>query len=400
MRVYTCTPVEFGGGSDFFARDSGLLCRGFQAIGIESKAVMPGATRLEDEADLVRVDYSCLESTEWWMSLDLDALVLYAWSHPKFRKVAASIRKAGIFLILNQDHGGLVSPRAGFRPWLVEQWFLSGQGRGIYSWTGFLSKTLKGLGPGLLISDPLRTEHLRSGHVISCVSPQSAAYFRTFCQRLGGEDLRRRVTVVPHPVESRFAFDNSIKEERIVCVGRWTDERQKRPSLMMSVITTLLLREGCVDVTIVGERTPNMDSWHQMLPPSSQQRVHLTGRLDRNSLALLYRESQIFYSSSAFESFCIAAGEALCSGCSVVASHSVSMTSFDWFVSEQSGTLAMDDRVDSHVDAIQSELRAWNSGERDATLISEAWSGRLHADKVAQDLLGLIEFRVSHQEDA
>lgn len=41
MLWYTCTPKDFGGGPDFFARDSGLLCRGFQALGMASRAVMP-----------------------------------------------------------------------------------------------------------------------------------------------------------------------------------------------------------------------------------------------------------------------------------------------------------------------------------------------------------------------
>jgi hypothetical protein len=30
MRIFTCTPVAFGGGVDFFTRESGLLCRGLQ----------------------------------------------------------------------------------------------------------------------------------------------------------------------------------------------------------------------------------------------------------------------------------------------------------------------------------------------------------------------------------
>ena len=129
MRWFTCTPVAFGGGADFFARDSGLLCRGFQSLGIESRAVMPGERKPEDEADLIRTDYANLESADWWRAQHLDGVVLYAWGRPKFRKVAAAIHAAGIFLVLNQDNGGLVSPLAGFRDWLEEQWILAGQGR-------------------------------------------------------------------------------------------------------------------------------------------------------------------------------------------------------------------------------------------------------------------------------
>ena len=119
MRWFTCTPVAFGGGPDFFTRDSGLLCRGFQGLGMASMAVMPGPRQPEDQADLIRTDYANLESADWWRSLNLDGVVLYAWGQPRFRKVAAAIRAADVTLVLNQDNGGLVSPLAGFRDWQI-----------------------------------------------------------------------------------------------------------------------------------------------------------------------------------------------------------------------------------------------------------------------------------------
>jgi hypothetical protein len=120
-RWFTCTPVAFGGGVDFFARDSGLMCRGLQAIGCESMAVMPGPPQDDDDSSLIRTDYGNLESPDWWKSQKLDGVVLYAWGSPKFRKVAEAIHQAGIFLVLNQDNGGLISPWAGFSGWLEEQ---------------------------------------------------------------------------------------------------------------------------------------------------------------------------------------------------------------------------------------------------------------------------------------
>ena len=72
MRWFTCTPVAFGGGPDFFARDSGLLSRGFQAIGVDSRAVMPGDPAADDEPDLIRTAYADLENQDWWRGHDLD----------------------------------------------------------------------------------------------------------------------------------------------------------------------------------------------------------------------------------------------------------------------------------------------------------------------------------------
>lgn len=387
MRIFTCTPVAFGGGPDFFARDSGLLCRGFQAIGCESMAVMPGERKPEDEADLIRTDYRNLESAAWWRAQALDGVVLYAWGRPKFRKVAAAIHEAGIFLVLNQDNGGLVSPLAGFRDWLEEQWILAGQGRGPGAWLGFLILTLRGLSAGLVLTDPLRAAHLKQGDVIACVSPKAAEHYRKLCRIYGGADLAGRVRVVPHAVEPRFRFSGAPKRRQVACVGRWQDVVQKRPWLLMDVIGSLLAADDEVSVVVAGTITPELDSWHHSLAENQRMRVQLRGRVGRDELAEILAESQVFYSPSAFESFGIAAAEALCSGCSVVAGRSISMSSFKWFVSEHSGGLAAKDDVDGHVLAVAQELDQWAAGERNPERIAAIWCERLHADKVAESVI-------------
>ena len=390
MRIFTCTPVAFGGGADFFARDSGLLCRGFQAIGCEAMAVMPGEKKPEDEADLIRTEYANLESAEWWRTQHLDGVVLYAWGRPKFRKVAAAIHAAGIFLVLNQDNGGLVSPLAGFRAWIAEQWILAGQGRGVGAWLRFLKLTLRGLSAGVLLTDPLRAAHLKQGDVIACVSPKAAACYQKLCHIYGGADLAGRVRVIPHAVESRFHFPGGRKLKQVACVGRWQDGVQKRPWLLMEVIGSLIAADHEVSVVIAGQETAELADWHRSLPESGRARVRLAGKVDRDALAEILRGSQIFYSPSAFESFGIAAAEALCSGCSVVAGKSVSMASFEWFVSDNSGTLATPNHASGHLNALRDELDRWDQGDHDPVRSASVWSARLHADQVAQQLQDLM----------
>lgn len=387
MRWFTCTPFPFGGGADFFARDSGLLSRGFQSLGIESYAVMPGERKPEDEADLIRTDYANLESAEWWRAHKLDGVVLYAWGAPRYRRVAKAIREAGIFLILNQDNGGLVSPLAGLRDWIVEQWIHAGQGRGSGAWLRFIKLALRGLSAGLFLTDPLRATHLRQGNVIACVSPKAADYYRKLCRIYGGQDLADRIRVIPHAVESRFRTYGAPKRRQVACVGRWQDVVQKRPWLLMDVIGYLIAADDAVAVVIAGTITPELEAWHQSLTESQCMRVQLRGRVERDELAEILAESQVFYSPSAFESFGIAAAEALCAGCSVVAVRSISMASFEWFVSENSGTLAAMDDAPGHLKALQAELDLWNRAAHDPQCIADTWCGRLHANQVAERLL-------------
>ncbi|MEO5712239.1 MAG: glycosyltransferase [Luteolibacter sp.] len=385
MRWYTCTPVAFGGGPDFFARDSGLLCRGFQKAGCESRAVMPGERRAEDEPDLIRTDYANLESAGWWKSQQLDGVVLYAWGSPKFRKVAKAIHDAGIFLVLNQDNGGLISPLAGFSGWLEEQRILSG------NVISYLKNVTRGLTTGLLVTDLLRARHLKQGDVIACVSPAAAVHYQKLCGIYGGNEVAGRVKAVPHPVETRFHTNGTDGERvrRIACVGRWQDELQKRSKLMCEVLGRLLETDATVLIDIAGDPSEALSAWHHSLRPDFKSRVNLLGRVGREPLAEMLRGARIFYSPSAYESFGIAAGEALCSGCSVVAGRSISMASFEWFVSENSGTLATADDAEGHLAALTEELENWDRGRRSALSISNTWCSRLHADKVATRLLAM-----------
>jgi hypothetical protein len=399
MRWFTCTPVDFGGGADFFARDSGLLCRGFQSLGVESRAVMPGKRKAEDEADLIRTDFRNLESAEWWKSQRLDGVVLYAWGRPKFRKVAAAIHDADIFLVLNQDNGGLVSPLVGFRDWLREQWILAGQGRGMAARLRFLKLALRGVSAGLFLTDPLRAAHLKNGDVIACVSPKAAEHYRKLCGIYGGADLAARVKVIPHAVEPRFRFYGPVKHRQVVCVGRWQDVVQKRPGMLTDVIGSLVTQDDSVSVVIVGTITAKLETWHKSLGENRQNRVNLRGRVDREELAVILNESQVFYSPSAFESFGIAAAEALCSGCSVVAERSVSMASFEWFVSENSGTLVDSDDADSHMRGLKDELEYWDHNQRNPAEIAEIWSERLHAERVSALVLTYKEIDSPRRPD-
>jgi hypothetical protein len=385
MRIYTCTPVAFGGGADFFTRDSGLLCRGLQSIGIESQAVMPKPGGKTDEPNLIRTDAKNLESAEWWRDHQLDAVVLYAWGRPKFRHVARAIHQAGIFLILNQDNGGLVSPLAGFRGWMTEQRRLSGGG-----WPCW-KQIAKGLSYGLLVTDPLRARHLNSGDVVACVSPRAAGHYRRLCRIYGGRRLADRVRILPHAVETRFQCSGKIKKRQVVCVGRWDDRIQKRPERMMQVVGKLIADDRALKVVIVGNAVDELVRWHAGLDLDDQQRIELRGRVGRDELAEILAVSRIFYGPSAYESFGIAAAEALCSGCSVVAERSVSMSAFDWFVSESSGRLADEDTPSSHLAALQKELNDWDRKIRDPGAISATWCTRLHADHVARQVVEMVE---------
>ena len=66
----------FCGNDAFFARDTGLICRTLQSIGVESKAILllPKQQGEYDE-EVIHTSLKNLESEKWWKELNLDAVV-------------------------------------------------------------------------------------------------------------------------------------------------------------------------------------------------------------------------------------------------------------------------------------------------------------------------------------
>ena len=388
-RWLTCTPVCFLGDASFFRRDSGLMCRGLQAAGVDCQAVMPGPAQPEDVRDLLRVDAADLRSEKWWRQTGACGVVLYAWGSPRYFPVARAIRRAGIFLVLNQDSGGLVSPLAGVREWWDERRRVAGAVSGV-PWRGrFLRGALRELTVGLALVDPMRAAHLRQGDVIAAVSPRAAEHYRRLCRVYGGEKQARRVKVIPHPVNPIFRCGEGRRQRRVIAVGRWDDVRQKRTGMMCRVLERVLKRDGDVKAVIVGRATEELRGWQAGLSPGVAERVELTGRLEHGELAERMASSQVLYCSSAYESFHIASGEALCSGCSVVAAKATSLASFGWFAGEGCGTLAKQDDEEGHVAALMEEMKAWDEERRNAGQISRLWQARLNAAAVAGGVVAL-----------
>lgn len=61
-RWLTCAPANFQGADAFFARDSGLLSKGFESLGLESRAISLGPAKPNDHPALIRATWGELTS--------------------------------------------------------------------------------------------------------------------------------------------------------------------------------------------------------------------------------------------------------------------------------------------------------------------------------------------------
>lgn len=394
---FTCAPKRFKGNHLFFSRDSGLLCKAFQAVGVECKAILPGPPMDDDQAvDLIRTDYSNLEDAEWWRELGGEGVVFYGWGAGRYAKIAQAIRKSGMFLVSHMDTGGLIGIFNG--PLIY--------GRGIWRITRgeqrnlamaichFLKQYVSASTVGLYFNDYRRATHLREANVIGAITPIALERIKKVCRHYGG-GLEKRVQLIPHPIPEYMRYDQKVpKEKLVVAIGRWNQEQVKGTSLLASTIVQLLAIEKFVKVEIYGVPSNSLKQWHKELPDEDQVRVKLKGRQPNRELRHALQRASISLCTSMRESFHIASGEALCSGASVVGPDIEELPGLKWFTKNDSGSLAPR-TARGLAEGVASELRAWGQGKRDPQKISESWTPVLHSSQVVRNILNLFDSRGS-----
>lgn len=387
MRAATCTPVDFKADSHFFGRDSGLLCRGLQEIGVDCVSIMPGKSAPDDARDLLRTKPQNLASATWWRSLGLDLVVLYAWGNPRYRPIAEAIRGAGIRLVQNLDTAGLVTPFGNFPEWLACSVGMAAMPQPFSQRLRHIAKAMRDTVPAFY--EKKRLEMIDASDVITVVSPPAMQSIAQYATALGFPQITEKIAVAPHPVPNMMTCGGGTKQNKVLCVGRWeaADTAQKDPVKLLSVMKLFLKANPSWSAEIVGRggkalRGSCLGWEHGIL-----DRLVFTAGVSREELLGKYRASKIHLCPSRFESFHIASAEAVCCGSSVVVGNHPLLASTAWFTTRESGTIAADRGVAALTAALSAEAVLWEQGRRDAAHISASWQATLHADHVASNIL-------------
>lgn len=391
---FTCTPVRFVGDQTFFARDSGLLCKGFQEIGVDCKAIMPGPPMDVDlTEDLIRTDYKNLEDPEWWRSLGGEGVVFYAWGDGKYLSIARAIKKANLILVTNMDTGAMIGIANGIGPYIH---FLANvstlqYGINLHGLGYFLFKLACAFSVRLIRSDLPRSRHLKQADIIGAVCPIAADRLVKVCQVYGGGNLASKVKLIPHPTASYMCPDPLITRERlVVAVGRWEDEKQKKTTLLLASVKEILSQDDNIKIEIFGRLTAAMKKWHESLTQAYRSRVSISGIVPNFQLRKTLQQARILLSTSSSESFHIASAEALCCGCSLVGTNVPAFPSMKWFTDGPFGRMAPPSPSAIAI-AVIAEMNAWDEELRNPTLISKHWKNLLDSSNVAQRILDFSE---------
>jgi glycosyltransferase involved in cell wall biosynthesis len=385
-RILFAIPIPYGPDWGFWTRDSGLVVLVLREMGYDAWLVALGdSTTVTTGRPILPVSLDTLQSPDWWRAQKPDGVVLNTWSGPRFDGIRKAALAATPRVVERLDSDGGRSARLFPRQHFIHSW--GAYADKLPSSALWLAPVLAAARTAVFYSFP-RLMDIRMVETMAPIpaliseSPVAAERMGRMIETFSG--LKKRIEVIPHPVnEDTIRYTDSPKENRVITVGRWNAFQKDYP-LLRKVLQGFLQRHPDWQATVVGKgalRNSSQEEW--------ENRITYHEKLTQEELAAEYSRSKIYLMVSRYESFCIAAGEALCCGCSVVGSSDV--PSSYYFAKTESGDVATPRTAKAFLEALDRELACWSTGKRNPATIAAVSRQRMGSHTIARETLALLE---------
>ncbi len=247
----------------------------------------------------------------WWQSRKPDLVILGLWTRPKYDPVRRAALSATPHVVERADSDGMRTASCGLLTYAKRR-FDYFRDR-TYHWPSPLSipASIFYSFASILATPWIETRLARTLKLLPAVAvetPQATNLWKSLATRLGVDPCK--IHRIPHPIQTDiFKFDPAIqKKNQIISVGRW-DSYQKNLPLLLKTLRAFLDKNPTWISLVIGSGLP---------PKSPHPRITFLPPLSPPDLARHMQESQIFLSSSRYESFGLAAAEAGACGCNVL----------------------------------------------------------------------------------
>jgi len=318
LKILLYTDLTIRSDQLFWHRDLGLLTKAFRDLGHDAYLVVHPAvnplskiknpTSKIPEEPVLWASPSQVRDKEWWEDHHPDLVILGLWTRPKYDLVRRAGLSATPHVVERADSDGMRTACCGFFTYAKRRFdyfrdrtyhwpsLLSIPASIFYSFASILAtpwiefrlrKTLKLL-PSILVETPHATN-----------------LWKSLATRLGADPVK--IHCVPHPIQTDiFKFDPAIqKKNQIISVGRW-DSYQKNLPLLLKNLRVFLNKNPTWTSLVIGSGLPTK---------SPHPRITFLPPLSPPDLARHMQESKVFFFSSRYESFGLAAAEAVACGC-------------------------------------------------------------------------------------
>lgn len=380
MKILCFTPLPYGDGSGWWGRDLGLTVRAFRQLGHDAQLVCYPTTHSKDPLDrpVQLITQSEAKSKEWWIQQSPDLILLGLWSQSKYKPIRTAALASNARVAERCDGDGLRFPSCGHRQFWKNT--VSAQIDARPNWPSALAAIFGGGKAGLfeIFAPYFESRFAATVAMIPLFlseTPLSTQSLQSLATRIGSRPSRFQH--VPHPIdENVFSYNGEPKKNTVIAVGRW-DSWQKDWPLMRKVLEIFLDRNLDYEVVIFGSGLPK---------GSIGDRMFSRGICPQEEISKSLREAKILFFASRYESFLLAGGEALCSGCTVIGPNTI--PSAFYFSEFFDGPPPPERAASTLASALETEAQAWRLNRRDPHKISEAARHQMGSLIVAQKILG------------
>jgi len=407
-RILCVLPIPYQDSWGFWHRDLGLIVRTFRSMGHDAWLValkVPGQDHASENPVIVATKEE-LEDPAWWKNQAPYGAVLNFWGATRWNKIREAARTSTSRVIEKLDTAGIFSPRIWFTRYICDE---ASQNYDSHKYPGIISPIMAIIRTLLLWSFPNLLDRKRAAilsEMSSVVAESPIAVERTKRYIRSFNFPLPRTLCIPHPIDEfkLRANSNISRKSKIISVGRW-DSHQKNFPLIIRVLERFLRTKSDWTCDLVGYiPAVYRIKYYEPLPSDLKKRINLCGVIPHSEIIDLAYSAKIFLMASRYESFGIAAAEALCCGCSVVGPYFI--PSMLWFCSAESGTIYSQYTTEGVMDALLAESTQWAGRDRKPESIAAFWTGQFASHVIATSLVNLLNehpsyarSQLSHESD-
>ena len=321
---------------------------------------------------------------EFWLKNDSDVIIAYPLQGPFYSPLIKKMKLGGKNVLLKFDSDGRIAyplQRHHLRIPLQERLTV----RNLMSdvWWHLPFKSLKRRKHAKVATETIRQIELSDGAIIE--SPDALSNLNFFLAAWGRSDLIKKTHFIPNPVTSEFIEGQvGTKENIVVSHGRWDDFSVKNTADHGRNNHGFLKNRLDYRAVIFGCGIEKVEGIIADASQDVKDRIEISGYIKHEKVKGYLRNAKMLFVPSRWESFSIAAAEALCTGCSIVGTPAEALR----YLSMQgfSGSISATFDKQAILAALLQDAHKWDQGKYNPEKIAAFWRQILDRKSVAKSI--------------
>lgn len=376
-------------------KDPGQIPLGLMETGINAGVITVTKKDLANYSPKFLLTQSVLTeiyNEEFWLKNDSDVIIAYPLQDALYSPLIEKMKLGGKKVLLKFDSDGRIAyplQRHYLRIPLHERLTV----RNLMSdmWWRLPFKSLKRRRHAKVATETITQIELSDSAIIE--SPDALSNLNFFLTAWGRSDLIKKTRFIPNPVTPEFVEGEVGKKENIVVShGRWDDFRVKNTQLMAETIVEFLKNRIDYRAVIFGTGIEKVKSLIADAPSDVKDRIEISGYTEHENVKGILRNAKMLFVPSRWESFSIAAAEALCMGCSIVGTPAEALR----YLSMQgfSGTTAATFDKEAILASLLQDSIRWDNDNYEPQKIAAYWRAKLNRHSIAKSIQNLASEHV------